>query len=137
MILPTYFQMLQAVIIEDTVIYPLTGSAFTVDLFVLLGIPGYAGLKAQITIVLYVNSAAITAWGTLGSMRTFLNTVASQWAAVFMGVFDRVIPPWAHFVSRLADGMSFFTESDIIRSIFRRLCPAVDINDCIDVPAFQ
>ncbi len=45
MILSTYFQMLQAVVIEDTVIYPLTGSAFTVNVFVLPGIPRYTGQR--------------------------------------------------------------------------------------------
>lgn len=137
MILSAYFQILQAVVIEDTVIYPLTGAAFAVDLFVLQGIPGYAGLEAQTAIVLYVNGAAIAARGTSGSMRAFLNAATFQWAAVFMGVFDRVITPWAHLVSCPADRMAFFAESDVIRSIFRRRCPAVDINECIYVPAFQ
>lgn len=54
MVLSPYFQMLQAVIIEDTVIYPLTGSAFLVNIFILLGIPRYAGLEAQVAVVLYV-----------------------------------------------------------------------------------
>ena len=45
MIPPPYFQMLQAVVIEDAVIYPFTGSTFIVDILVLLGIPWYTGLK--------------------------------------------------------------------------------------------
>jgi len=68
MVLPTYFQMLQAVVIEDTVIYPFTGSTFPVNIFVLLGIPWYTGLKAQIAFVFYVNSAAIAARGTFRSI---------------------------------------------------------------------
>lgn len=36
MIPSPYFQMLQAVVIEDAVIYPFAGSTFTVDILVLL-----------------------------------------------------------------------------------------------------
>lgn len=61
MVLSTYFQMLQTVVIEDTVIYPLTGSAFTVNIFILLGIPWYTGLETQVAFVLYVNGASIAA----------------------------------------------------------------------------
>ncbi len=39
MILPAYFQVLQAVVVEDAVINPLTGSTFTVGILVLLSHP--------------------------------------------------------------------------------------------------
>ncbi len=67
-----YFQMLQAVVIEDTVIYPLTGSAFTVNILVLLGIPRYAGMETQVPVVLYVDGSPIAARGTFRGMRVFL-----------------------------------------------------------------
>lgn len=137
MVFPTYFQMLQTIVIEDTVIYPLTGSAFTVNIFILQRIPPYTGLETQVAVVLYVYGAPIAAWGTFGGMRAFLNTAAFQRAAVFMGVFDRVIPPWAHFMARPAKRMAFLAESDAIRGIWGRVCPAVDIDQCIHVPAFQ
>ncbi len=92
MILSTYFQMLQTVVIEDTVIYPLTGSAFLVNVFVLLGIPRYTGLETQVAVVLYVNGAPITARGTFSGMRVFLNAAVFQRTAVFMCIFDRIIP---------------------------------------------
>ncbi len=63
MILSAYFQMLQAAVIKDTVFYPLTGSTSAVNIFVLLGIPCYTGLEAQVTVVLYVNGAPIAVRG--------------------------------------------------------------------------
>ncbi len=128
MVLSTYFQMLQAIVIEDTVIYPLTGSAFTVNIFVLLGIPQYTGLEAQVAVVLYVNGAAIAARGTSSSMRAFFNAAAFQWAAVFMGSFDRIISPWTHFMACPAKRMALFVESNVIRGIFGSFCPAVDVD---------
>ena len=137
MVLSAYFQMLQAVVIENAVIYPLTGSAFTVNLFVLLGIPGDTWLEAQAAVILYVNGAPIAAGGTFSGMRTILNASASEWAAVFMCVFDRIIPPWAHFMSCFAKGMAIPAESDAVRCIFRKFSPAVDVNQRIYVPALQ
>ncbi len=83
--------MLQAVVIQHPVIYPLTGSAFTVNVFVLLGIPRYTGQETQVAVVLYVNGATVAARGTFSGMRAVLNAAAFQWAAVFMGIFDRII----------------------------------------------
>ncbi len=128
MILPTYFQMLQAVVIKDTVIYPLTGSALAVNIFVLLGIPRYTGLEAQVTVVLYVNGAPAAARGTFGGMRAILNASAFQRAAVFVRVFDRVIPPRAHFVARFAKRVAFLVKSDIVRGIAGGFSPAVDVD---------
>lgn len=129
--------MLQAVVIKDTVIYPLTGSAFTVNVFILLGIPRYARLETQVAVVLYVNSAAITARGTFSGMWAFLNAAAFQRASVFMCVFDRVISPWTHFMAHFANGMAFLVESDVVRGIFGGFCPAVNVNQRIYVPVFQ
>ncbi len=114
MILSTYFQMLQAVVIEDTVIYPLTGSAFTVNVFVLPGIPRYTGQETKAAVVPYVNGAPIAARGTFGGMRAFPNAAAFQRAAVFMGIFGRVISPWTHFVPCSAKWTAFLAESDVI-----------------------
>ncbi len=137
MVRSTYFQMLQAVVIENTVIYPFAGSAFFVDIFVLLGIPWYARLETQAAVVFDVDGASIAARGTFRSMSAFLNAAAFQWASVFMGIFDRVISPWAHFVSCFAKRMTFFAKSNVIRGISGRLCPAVDVNQGIHVPVFQ
>ncbi len=128
MILSAYFQMLQTVVIKDTVIYPLAGSAFTVNILVLFRLPWYAGLEAQVTVILNVNGAAIAARGTFSGMRAFLNAAAFQWAAVFMGVLDWIVSPWAHLVACPAKRMALLAESDIIRGIFGGLCPAVDVD---------
>ncbi len=137
MVLSPYFQVLQAVVIEDTVIYPLTGSAFTVNVFVLLGIPRYTGQETQVAVVLYVNGATVAARGTFSGMRAFLNAAAFQWAAVFMGVLDRIISPWAHFMACPAERTAFLVESNVIRGTCGSFCPAIDVNQRIHVPAFQ
>ncbi len=129
--------MLQAVIIEDTVIYPLTGGTFTVNIPVLLGIPWDAGMEAQVCVVLYVDSAPIAARGTFRSMRAFLNAAAFQWAAVFVGILFGVVPPRAHFVACPADRMALLVESDVIWGISGGFCPAVDVGGCIHIPMFQ
>ena len=54
-----------------------------------------------------------------------------------MGLFDRVISPGAHFVPGPAQGMSLFVEGNIIRCVFGRFCPPIDINESIDVPILQ
>ncbi len=137
MILSAYFQLLQAVIIEDTVIYPLTGSALTVNIFVLRGISRYAGLEAQVAVVLYVNGAPIAARGAFSGIWTFCNAAALQRAAVFMCIFDRIISPWTHFVPCFAKRMAFFVKRDIIRGVFGRFSPAINVNERIYAPMFQ
>ncbi len=129
--------MLQAVVIEDAVIYPLTGSALAVNIFVLLGIPWDAGMEAQVCVVLYVDGAPIAAWGTSRSMRAFLNAAAFQWAAVFVGILFGVVPPRAHFVPSPAERMSGLVKSNVIRGISGGFCPAVDVDECIHIPMFQ
>ncbi len=114
-----YFQMLQAVVIEDAVIYPLTGSALTVNILVLLGTPWDTGMEAQVCMVLYVDGAPIAARGTFCGMRAFLDAATFQRAAVFAGVLLGVIPPWAHFVPCPAERMAVLVESDVIGGVFR------------------
>lgn len=70
-------------------------------------------------------------------MRAFLNAATFQRAAVFMGIFNRIISPGAHFMPRFTKWMAFLAESDVIRGVFRRFCPAVDVNQRIHVPVFQ
>ena len=47
------------------------------------------------------------------------------------------IPPWAHFAACLAKQMAVFVESDVIQGVFRGLCPPADVDERIDIPAFQ
>lgn len=54
-----------------------------------------------------------------------------------MCILDRVIAPGAHFVARPAEGMAVFIEGNVIRGVFGRLCPAVDVDERVDVPVFQ
>ena len=77
MIPATYFQVLQAVVVQDTVVDTLTGCAFTVYFPVFVGIPGDTGMETEIAVILYINGAAITAAGT------FFNVDAGIYAAAF------------------------------------------------------
>lgn len=54
-----------------------------------------------------------------------------------MCILDRVIPLGAYFVSRLAEGMAVFIEGNIIRGVFGSFCPAIDVDESIDVPVFE
>lgn len=137
MVPAAYFQMLQAVIVQDTVIDPFACSALTVDCYILLRTSGDTWLETQVTAVLYVDSTPIAAGRAFFSMGTGSNATTSEGAAVFMRVFDRVISPWAHFMSSPAERMAVFVESNVIRRIFRSLGATININQRIDIPAFQ
>lgn len=67
---PTDFQVLQAIVIQETVVKAFTGSSFTVYFFVFFGIPWNAGMETQVTVVFYVNGAAIVSGRTFISVRT-------------------------------------------------------------------
>lgn len=137
MILSPNLQVLQTVIIEDPVIYPLRGSTFAISFFIKSGIPGNTGMEAEVGMMFDVNRPAITAFGTFLFMRAGTDPAAFQRAAVFMGLFYWVVSPWAHFVPCPAQRMPLFIESNVIRCVFGRFCPSVDINESIDIPMLQ
>lgn len=68
MILSPYFQMLQAVVVEDTVIDTLARRPLAVYLPVLIRIPRDAGMEAEVTVILYVDGATIVSGGTFFCM---------------------------------------------------------------------
>ena len=68
-----YFQVLQAVVVQDSVISSFTGGTLTVYRFVFFGIPWNTGMETQVTVVLYVDGASITAGGTILFMRAGTN----------------------------------------------------------------
>ena len=76
MILSPYFQILQAVIVQDAVIDTFTGCAFAVYLPVLFGIPWNAGMEAEVTVILYVDGAPVVSGGTLSCMGAGIYTSA-------------------------------------------------------------
>ena len=94
-------------------------------------------MEAQVCMVFHVDSPSVRAGGTFFCKGAGIYTSASERAAVFVRILYGIIPPWAHFMPGRADGMSGFIEGDVIRGIFRRLCPPVDINEGIDIPVFQ
>lgn len=69
MVFSTYFQMLQAVVVKDTVIKPLTGGTFAVYCSIFFGIPWDSGMETQVAVILYVNGAPVTSGGTFLFMR--------------------------------------------------------------------
>ena len=87
--------------------------------------------------VLNVDGAPIVSWGAFRFMGAGTDPAASEGAAVFMRVLNGVIAPWAHLMPGRAYGMAGFVEGNVIGGIFRRRCPPVDINEGIDIPAFQ
>ena len=85
--------MLQTVIIQDAVIDTLTRCPFAVYEPVIFGIPWNAGMKAEVTVILYVDGAPIVSGGTFFCMGAGIYTSAFQRAAVFVCIFYGVIAP--------------------------------------------
>ena len=71
-----YFQVLQAVVIQDPVIGTFTGGTFPVYRFVFFGIPWDTGMETQIAMILYVDGASVAAGGTILFVRAGINTSA-------------------------------------------------------------
>ncbi len=94
-------------------------------------------MEAQIGMVFYVNSASIVSRGAFRFMWAGINAPAPEGASVFMGILDRIISPWTHFMAGFAKWMAFLVEGDVIRGIVGRFCPAVDVNQRIHAPMFQ
>lgn len=82
MILALYFQVLQTIIVQDVVIYMFTCSTLVIHFLVLLGIPGNAGLEAQVAIVFYINGAAVISRGIRFRMRVGVNMSALERASL-------------------------------------------------------
>ena len=72
MVFTSYFQILQAVVVKNEVIYPLARGTFFVYIFVLLGISGYTGKETQNAMVFYVNGASIGSRRALRVIRAIM-----------------------------------------------------------------
>ena len=64
----TYFQVLQAVVVEDAVIDTFARRPFAVYLPVFIRIPRDAGMEAEVTVILYIDGAPIVSGGTFFCM---------------------------------------------------------------------
>lgn len=113
-----YLQVLQAVIVQDTVVDTFTGCAFTVYFPEFFGIPWDTGMKTKLAVILYVNSPTIVAMGTFISTGAGIYAAAFQRTAVFVGTFYGVIAPWAHLMPCGAEGMPVFIKCDVLWCIF-------------------
>lgn len=87
MIPAPYFQVLQIIVVQNTVIYPLASSTFPVNIFVLFGIPRDTWMETQVTMFFDINRTTIAAGGTCFGIRTGIKTPAFKGTAVFMCVF--------------------------------------------------
>lgn len=108
MIFSTYFQMLQAVVVEDTVIKPLTGGTFAVYCFIFFGIPRDSGMETQVAVILYVNGAPVTSGGTFLLMRAGIHAPTFQGGSGICvhPLWDRC--PMGTFFARQGRGESLF-----------------------------
>ena len=110
--------MLQAVVVEDTVIDTLTGSTLTVYFLVFFGVPWNPGIETEATVILYVDGAPIVSGRTFFCMGAGFYASAFEWAAVFVCILYGIVAPWAHFMPDRAEGMPGFVESDVCRGVF-------------------
>lgn len=117
MIFSPYFQMLQAVVVEDTVIDTLTGRTFAVYFLVFFGIPWNPGMETEVTVILYVDGAPIVSGRTFFCMGAGIYASAFQRTAVFVCILYGAIAPWAHFMPGRAEGMPGFVKGNFCRGI--------------------
>ena len=118
MILSPYFQILQTVVVKDTVINTLTCRPFTIYLPVDFGIPCDAGMEAEVTVILYVDGAPIVSGGTCFCMGAGIYASAFERAAVFVCILYRIVSPWAHFMPGRAEGMPCFVKGNACGGIW-------------------
>lgn len=137
MILAPYFQVLQAIIVQDAVIYTFTRGTLAIYFLVLFGIPGDAGMETQVTMVLYINGAAVVSRGTRFRVRAGVDASAFERATVLACILDGVVSPGAHFMPRHAQRVSLLVKGDIPGGVWRGLRPAVDVNQRVDAPTVQ
>ncbi len=136
-VIPADLQVEQMVIIQNPVIYALTGSAFFIDSFILLTAPRDPGRKSEIRINLEINGPSITALGTFRRAGAFFGPAAGQGTTVFVCLFIFIKAPAAHPEPGLAEGMPVFIQSKIFRQSIRCAAPAVDIDQGVDIPAIE
>ena len=96
MVITADFKLLKVVVIQNTVIYPLTGRTFIVNGFVLVTVPWNTWMKPEVGIILYINCASITALFTLRGEGALRNPAACKGTAVFLCILIFVISPAAH-----------------------------------------
>lgn len=111
--------MLQAVVVEDTVIDTLTGSTFAVYFPVFFGAPWNPGMETEVAVILYVDGTPIVSRGTCFCMGTGIYAAAFERAAVFVSILYGIVAPWAHFMPGRTERMPGFVESDVCRGVFR------------------
>ena len=102
MVITTDFELLQVVVVQDTVIHTLADRTFIVNGFVLFTVPWNTRMKPKVGIILYIDCPSITALFTLRRAGTLLNPAAGKGTAEFLGILVFVISLAAHAQSGLA-----------------------------------
>ena len=72
-----YLQMLEAIVIQEPVVYPFTSGTVFVDILEQVGIPWYGGMKAEVSMLFDIYRPAIGARRAFGLMRACVQTAAS------------------------------------------------------------
>ena len=96
MVITSNFELLQVVVVQDTVIHTFAGRSFVVDGFVLFTVPRNTRMKPEVGTVLYIDCPSITALFTFRREGTLLNPAAGKGTAEFPGILVFVISPAAH-----------------------------------------
>ena len=136
-IITTDFKRQQMIVIQDTVIYPFTGSTFFVDRLILFTVPRNPGRKPEIRMERKINRTTITAFGAFRRTVALRDSAAGHRAAVFLGLLVFIKAPAAHPETSFAERMSGFIQSDVLWEASGVAISAVYINQCIDVPMFK
>ena len=89
--------MLQAVVIQNSVIDPFTCGTLVVYFPVLLGITRDTGLETQIASVFYINRAPISSRRTFFFIWAGIHAFTFKRTAVFMRILYGVVPPMGTF----------------------------------------
>ena len=96
MVITTNFELLQVVVVQDTVIHTFAGRTFIVNGFVLFTVPWNTWMKPKIGTILYIDCPSITALFTLRREGALLNPAACKGTAEFLRILVFVISPAAH-----------------------------------------
>lgn len=131
------FKVQQVVVVQDTVIETLTGSALAVEGAVKRAVPWDTRMEAQAHIGADVDSTSIAAGRAGTGAWAFLYLAAFERAAVLLCTLAAVKAPAAHGEAALAERMPMLVQGDVLREPITGRSPWIDVDQRINAPAFQ
>ena len=72
-----YLQMLEAIVVQEAVVYPFTSGTVFVDILEQVGIPWYGGMKAEISMFFDIYRSSTGTWRAFGLMWACVQAAAS------------------------------------------------------------